>query len=113
MQTKQIKITSVIATSGRYNRIQLDVLEDDGNGGTKWIPVRYPQGRRGEDDDSLAVESSVFAMATSIYYSTTDPDKRVGRAQLYVDNRCCCGCSKLPVDGIYSLEPLAPPKKGS
>lgn len=109
----QIKITSVIATSGRYNRIKLEVLDDGGSGGTKWIPVRYPQGRRGEDDESLAVENSVFELAMSIYYSTTKPDERVAMAQLYVDNRCCCGCSKVPVDGIYSLEPLppAPPKK--
>jgi len=103
MITRQIQITNVIATAGRYNRIQFNVLEDDGKSGKKTVTVLYPQGRRGEDDDSLAVDSSVFQMASTIYYATTDASKRVATAQLHVDNRCGCSCDKVAVDGIYSL----------
>ncbi|MEX1364847.1 MAG: hypothetical protein AB1Z98_17095 [Nannocystaceae bacterium] len=101
MKTATIEITGVIATSGRYNRIQFDVLDSKGNK----LTVIYPQSRRGEDDDSLAVDASVFQVAMMIFAT----DSKQGVAQLYVNRACCC-CSdtKIAVEGIYSLA-LPPP----
>lgn len=103
MVTKTIQITGIIATSGRYNRIQFEIVNDDGT----TTPVVYPSGRRDNDSDSLAVDSSVYSLAQAIYFSGATAKDRKATATLYLDSRCCCCCTKLHVEGIYTLGPVS------
>jgi len=102
MVTRKIQITGIIASSGRYNRIQFEVFDKEG----KAVEVVYPCGRRETDCDSLAVDSGVFTLAQAIFFATTTAADRVASAQLYLNNQCCC-CTKLHVEGIYSLAPIS------
>lgn len=95
MALRTIHITEIIATADRNNRIKFEVIGDN-----KTIQVSYPSGRRAEDDTSLAVDGSIFALAQALYLD--DPESNRATANLYLGSRCCC-CDTLPVDGIYSL----------
>lgn len=101
MTTKRIKITGLVASARRYNRIRFEIVESDG----KTTPVVYPRSRDG--DDALAVENGIFMVAQAIYFSVTDPAKRLADAELYVNNQCCC-CTKAHVEGVLSLSPVEP-----
>ena len=97
---QKIKITGIIATASRYNRIQFELVGDDG----KLSPIVYPASRGGDDEDSLAVESSVFQLAQAIYLASTE---RFAMAQLYLDNRCCPCSGRVVVEGVSKLSPAS------
>ncbi|MCA9656591.1 MAG: hypothetical protein KC501_42195 [Myxococcales bacterium] len=101
MSTKTIRITGITAQARGYNRLTFEIIDDKGN----VVPVVFPRDRNG--DDSLQVEKSIFSVAQAIYFSTTKPEERVATAELYVNNQCCC-CTKVHVEGISSLSPVAP-----
>ena len=99
MTTKKIKITGLVASARRYNRLRFEIVEDDGS----TTQVVYPRTRDG--DDSLAVENGIFTVAQAIYFSASSPDQRLAMAELYVNNQCCC-CTKTHVEGVLALSPV-------
>lgn len=107
MLNKKIKITGLIASARRYNRLTFEIVNDDGT----TTQVVYPRSRNGGDEESLAVEEGIFSLAQSIYYSAASADARIAQAQLYVNNQCCC-CTKVHVEGIMTLAPVPPASGG-
>jgi hypothetical protein len=104
MLNTKIKITGLVASSGRFNRLTFEIVNDDGT----TSQVVYPRSRANNDGDpSLAVEDGIFALAQAIYYSAASPDARLAQARLYVSNQCCC-CTKVHVEGIMTLSPVPP-----
>lgn len=90
-----IEITHLIASARRFNRIRFDVLQADGSR----LEVVYPRNRNGEDDNSLAVEDSVFSLAQWLFTS----GNRRAVAELYLGKEQPPG--KIAVEGIRTLQP--------
>lgn len=99
MTTKKIRITGLVASARRYNRLRFEIVEDD----KSTTQVVYPRTRDG--DDSLAVENGIFEVAQAIYFTAASPDQRLAMADLYLNNQCCC-CTKAHVEGILTLSPV-------
>lgn len=103
MAFHRILLTGIIASARRFNRIEFEIVEDDGT----LTPVIYPRSRRGEDDQSLAVEDSIFQTAVAIYFGAQVPEQRLAIAELYLGKTKESEEGTLPVEGIKSLAPVS------
>ncbi|MCH9687994.1 MAG: hypothetical protein K0V04_41575 [Deltaproteobacteria bacterium] len=97
--TATIKITGVLAQTGRLGRVRFAVC----NAKTQaWVDAEFPDGDEACGHTWLAVDDTVFAVAAGVYTLADEPRCRTARARL----RLTAGCQCPPRISVESLDAI-------